>query len=80
MGEHDRSRRRRAGDRPVAAYLFAPDGRRLARVSREEWDWALCLAGGAPEFAAAALGVDAPGGVEVFYGRTSRQALAQRVR
>ena len=61
----------------MAAYLFTRGGRRLARVSRDEWEWASCLAGNDPEIAAGILGLEAPRGVRVLWGRSSRQALRE---
>ena len=57
------------------AFLFGPDERCLGRVERDEWDFAISMAGGNVIEAAKQLGLDVPRGTRALWGRSQEAAI-----
>ena len=57
------------------AFLFAPDERCLGRVARDEWDFAISMAGGNVVEAAKQVGLEVPRGTRALWGRSQEAAI-----
>ena len=57
------------------AFLFGPDERCLGKVERDEWDFAISMAGGNVVGAAKQVGVEVPRGTRALWGRSQEAAI-----
>ena len=57
------------------AFLFGPDGRCLGRVERDQWDFAISMAGGNIVKAARQVGLEVPRGTRALWGRSQEAAI-----
>jgi hypothetical protein len=57
------------------AFLFGPDERCLGKVERDEWDFAISMAGGNVVEAAKLVGLDVPRATRALWGRSQEAAI-----
>ena len=57
------------------AFLFAADERCLGKVERNEWDFAISMAGGNVVEAAKLVGLEVPHGTRALWGRSQEAAI-----
>ena len=57
------------------AFLFGPDERCLGRVERDEWDFAISMAGGNVVEVAKQVGLEVPRGTRALWGRSQEAAI-----
>ena len=57
------------------AFLFGPDERCLGKVARDEWDFAISMAGGNVVEAAKQVGLEVPRGTRALWGRSQEAAI-----
>ena len=57
------------------AFLFGPDERCFGKVERDEWDFAISIAGGNVVEAAKQVGFEVPRGTRALWGRSQEAAI-----
>lgn len=67
--------RRERERRDEHVFLFGPDERCLGKVERDEWDFAISMAGGNVVEATRQLGLDVPGGARALWGKSQEAAI-----
>ena len=70
--DEQRSERER---RDEQAFLFALDGQCLGKVERDDWDFAISMAGGNVIEAAKQVGLEVPRGTRALWGRSQEAAI-----
>jgi hypothetical protein len=57
------------------AFLFGPDERCLGKVERDEWNFAISMAGGNVVEAAKQVGLEVPRATRALWGRSQEAAI-----